>query len=198
MHPNRFDHGAVLAQTPAPGIQIPQHATPDLMVKLLGPLGAEILSRSIEHGVSLRRPTKETSEGIEPSVHSHAPKITPEDRHIDWRSWSAEEVLRRDRVLGRLWDTETYTQCMRGQAQEPKRVTFFGPWRKLTDEGMLQVEDHGRSPGKPSVFHPNSSQQPIFALRTLDGQHISPASATVEGGQGGKGLLTLMKSLNSA
>jgi methionyl-tRNA formyltransferase len=38
-------------------------------------------------------------------ILTHAPKITPEDRHIDWQEfdWKWSEIKRRQRVLGPLW-----------------------------------------------------------------------------------------------
>ena len=129
MHPTRFDHGTVLAQTPLPGVPVPPECTPDELLKVLGLLGAELLCDGVENGVFVP-PLVDAREGVpEPEQIEHAPKITPEERHLDWTSWTADEVRLRDKVLGRLWDSETYSRSFANGSQvSPKRITFHGPW----------------------------------------------------------------------
>lgn len=47
----------------------------------------------------------------------HASKITPEDRHIKWGGWGTEEIIRRNRVLGPLWN-------MSHTDEGPRRLIF--------------------------------------------------------------------------
>lgn len=138
MHPTQFDHGTVLAQTPFPGLPIPDNATPQTLLDILGPLGAEMLTGAIEDG-NFIPPLKDILQGVSPPVHlTHAPKITPEDRHLQ-DSWDAAEIQLRDRVLGRLWTNLRATHTHIGgwtdhsdrevvHKQGP-RVVFTGPWR---------------------------------------------------------------------
>lgn len=46
---------------------------------------------------------KSQFEGVDAKTLTHAAKITPKDRHINWREWSWTEIERRQRVLGSLW-----------------------------------------------------------------------------------------------
>lgn len=65
----------------------------------------------------------------------HAPKITTEDRHIAWNTMTAEEILRRDRVLGRLWsfcepEGKQKTRIVFGKIENIRdtRPHFSWPW----------------------------------------------------------------------
>lgn len=46
---------------------------------------------------------KSQFEGFDAKNLTHAAKITPKDRHINWKDWSWTEIQRRQRVLGSLW-----------------------------------------------------------------------------------------------
>ena len=187
MHPTRFDHGTILAQTPSPGIAVPEDCTPDELLKVLGPLGADMLCNGIEQGLFV--PTQENAgAGIpDPQQLDHAPKITPEDRHIDWSTWTADGIILRDRVLGRLWDMETYKRC---SAFTSKRVTFHGPWTKLRSR-----EPPSGTPGQPIIVTSEGSKEFKLGMRTCDEQIILPAAATVDGEKKGTGLAALIDRL---
>lgn len=184
MHPSRFDHGDILAQTPLPGISVPHDCTPDRLLHTLGPLGAEMLCRGIENGIFVP-PTTDLRQGMsEPAQLDYAPKVTPEDRHIDWHTWKSEDIQFRDRVLGRLWDTETYVRCFPDKT--PKRTTFHGPWtiRAHSVKGS-------NAAGQPSLVDDQTGANPVFGLETVDGKVMRPTAATLDGEPKGKGLITL-------
>ena len=171
MHPKRFDHGVIVAQSPRPGLDVASDATPQSLSATLAEVGAHMLVRTIQTGSFLE------SDTVFPTTEkgSLAPKITPSDRQIDWAKWTSEEVLLRDRVLGRLWDTVTFHKCM-GPMSIKKRITFHGPWR--------------RTPHPPSTAevgelvvlmteHPAARQLGIVAA---DGIVVSPSQGmTIEG-----------------
>lgn len=106
LHHKSFDHGTILCQTPAPGLEIPNPdscTVPELQA-LLAPKGAQLLVNSIQDGLFVPPLTdagwfssKETGNLV------HASKIKPEDRHIDWANWTILDINRRNRVLGSLW-----------------------------------------------------------------------------------------------
>ncbi|PYH46104.1 methionyl-tRNA formyltransferase [Aspergillus saccharolyticus JOP 1030-1] len=106
LHLKHFDHGTILAQTPAPGFDIPTPASctvPDLL-NVVAPKGAEILVAGIREGLFVP-PVKDAGwrSTVNDSPLIHATKIVPEDRHIDWTNWTLHEIQRRHQVLGPLW-----------------------------------------------------------------------------------------------
>lgn len=139
LHPEKFDHGAILAQTPLPGFEIPnpsQCTYPELL-RLVTPKAAEMLVQGIRDRIFLPGATSNpTSISSEPYGHAirHAPKITPKDRHIDWAKMSVDEILRRDRVLGRLWG------LIQIEGQGPKRAVFGGLTAVPLDERFWRKE----------------------------------------------------------
>ena len=183
MHPTRFDHGLVLDQIEA---EIPPDSQYKDIVKLLGPLGAQMLAKGVESGIFVP-PLQGMSNNGSQVETSHAPKITPEDRHIDWTTWSANDIIVRDRVMGRLWDTTTYDQCMRKAPEastgalkgRSKRVTFHGPWTIDTCNDAYDNSEMQMTPGLP-VSMSDREKTPLGIL-TADRQVIRPSGVTVEG-----------------
>jgi len=211
MHPTKFDHGVVLAQTP--GIAIGEGATPEDLLGVLGPIGAELLVRGVEEGVFVP-PLRDVSGGgggesetadARISELAHAPKISPADREIDWASWTAEEILLRDRALGgRLWDGGLWARAGldEGQWDEGKqqkkflRATFAGPWRIAA--GPTVEEAGGRDlpeAGKPFLAVDPVTGTGEVRFATVDGKAVIPASITQESGRKGQGAGLLAERL---
>lgn len=106
LHRKSFDHGTILSQTPAPGLEIPNpdSCTVPELLGFVAPLGAQLLVSGIQDGLFVPPVTDagwRSAEGTDNLIH--AGKIKPEDRHIDWANWSMLDINRRNRVLGRLW-----------------------------------------------------------------------------------------------
>ncbi|KAJ5894336.1 methionyl-tRNA formyltransferase [Penicillium taxi] len=115
LHHEKFDNGAILAQTPAPGFDIPnpESCTLDDLGKLVAPKGANILIEGIKNGLFVP-PVKEVGWNCTDSkTLIHAGKIMPEDRHIDWMDWTMADLNRHHRVLGNLW-TKTLAEIKPG------------------------------------------------------------------------------------
>lgn len=106
LHHKNFDHGVIISQTPAPGLEIPNpdSCTVPELLNLVAPEGAKLLVDGINDGLFVP-PVKSAgwlpAEGNETLVH--AAKIKPEDRHIDWGNWTMQDITRRNRVIGPLW-----------------------------------------------------------------------------------------------
>lgn len=103
LHPEKFDHGAILAQTPPLEIPNAAQCTYEELLDFITPKAAEILAQGIRNRLFLSDPMCASSSTENGRPLRHAPKITTQDRHIDWAKWTTEDFLRRDRVLGRLW-----------------------------------------------------------------------------------------------
>ncbi|TDZ44672.1 Methionyl-tRNA formyltransferase [Colletotrichum trifolii] len=105
LHPKSFDHGTVLAQTPLPGIPIPENCTTQDLHDIVTPLAAELLVDGLRRGVHVPphkdvgwQPTDEELRNL-----SHAPKLTKDDRQLKWGKMSSDDVVLRQRVLGPVW-----------------------------------------------------------------------------------------------
>lgn len=189
MHPTKFDHGTVLKQTDE--MPIPQDSTHEDMLHVLGPLGAEILRKGIEEALFVP-PVQDVREGMTaPAQRDLAPKITSRDRQIDWNSWTADDVVLRDRALGDLWDTQTFARC---QAQKhvavaSKRIIFHGPWTKV--EGGM----HSSIPGHPQLVLGPFRKGLTLGIKAVDDCAVVPHSATIEGKTKGMGLQALQQQL---
>lgn len=113
LHPRKLDQGKILLQTPPPGIPIPgpEESQVEDLIHLLAPIGASLLLKGIREEVYL--PSNHPPKGTFPSLDDErnkslrmypwAPKITPDDRHVDWRTWTADVIQRRAHVLGPVW-----------------------------------------------------------------------------------------------
>lgn len=189
MHPTKFDHGVVLAQTPAPGIPIPDDATPQSLLETLGPMGADLLVKGIEEALFVPPHRDVCSDLPTPTNQAHAPKIHPTDRCIDWKTWTASEIFLRDRVLGRLWDSNLWARTNLDQGRwegkmQSLRATFSGPWRLAgTLPAGLEIE-----PGTPILRSGVRTGEEEIWFATRDGKGVVPAGMTQESGRKDAGL----------
>ncbi|QIW97452.1 hypothetical protein AMS68_002970 [Peltaster fructicola] len=183
MHPSKFDHGLVLAQRKI-NIQeeaTGKHVTTADLIDQLGPIGGDLLVESVKGGHFLH-PQAIPLAGIDAS---RAPKITPSDRLIDWRTWTAQDILARDNALSHLWDKTTITAFEMGASG--KRIVYKGPWSVLNmDAGR------GSIPGTPVLLDDS------IGWTTVDGAILAPSAATIEGEGKDQGLGKLRRLLRSA
>ena len=132
LHPTRMDAGAILAQTPAPGIAIPSayHVSVEALTMRLASLSASLLVTGLRQRLFVP-PVRDLTPELDVAALGelyHASKITPMDRHIDWTTWSAERICRHNRVIGPLW-------CMAEEFDSRKqhRTIWGGAWKTLED-----------------------------------------------------------------
>lgn len=118
----------------------PHDATTQDMIPFMATKGADLLVKGLKHRVfesteSITHSEASMLEITDGKGIAHAPKITPEDRHISsWKDMDAATLLRKNRALGNLWDTTTFKRWMEEQHKEfpklksqpipPKRVIF--------------------------------------------------------------------------
>jgi methionyl-tRNA formyltransferase len=141
LHPEKFDHGTILAQTPPPGFIVPSypHATTYKgLHDFITPKAAEMLVRGIRDRLFDPNRLGEISKSMpspsypEDRPTRHAPKITTNDRYIDFSTMTADEILRRHRALGRL---HSFFKIDGG----PKRV-IFDTLTSFSPETILSIE----------------------------------------------------------
>ena len=154
-----------------------------------------MLCNGIEEGLFVPPLEDVRADVDDPKSLDHAPKITPADRQIDWRQWTADEILLRDRVLGRLWDFETYESCMHSSS---KRVTFHGPWTKASGSTVDPSATSSSAPGQLVCVNGENSKDVKLGIRTCDQQLVIPAAATIDGEKRGTGLAALINHQKSA
>lgn len=106
LHPKLLDHGKILAQTSPIDIPNPETCTVSELGDFLAPKGAELLIQGIRDRLFMLSDDKDdpAEDTHNQDQHTWAPKIRREDSHINWHSWTGEEILRRQRVLGPLWN----------------------------------------------------------------------------------------------
>ncbi|KJZ79595.1 hypothetical protein HIM_01064 [Hirsutella minnesotensis 3608] len=101
-----FDHGMVLAQTPAPGIPLQPDATLQQVLDEAAEAGARMLVQGLRDGVHIppRLDVGWKAAELEARPLTHAPKVAKADAQIDWTGWtSGDDFARRIRVLSSVW-----------------------------------------------------------------------------------------------
>ena len=178
LHPKDFDRGTILAQTPYPGLSH-EATNVNQLEALITPKAAEMLVQGIRdrifvpplHDVGWHEDDPQLTE------LRHAPKITPEDRHIDWGKWTAEEILRRHQVIGPLWN---FAQSSAAGKIRTQRIIWPSGFSKLphSDENILR-------PGHPilqSLDFPAENPRSLL-IRTCDGFTLQTDEVKIEGGR---------------
>ncbi|KAI4103049.1 MAG: hypothetical protein LQ339_004413 [Xanthoria mediterranea] len=177
LHPTKFDEGKIVAQTPYPGIEI-QARTVEELQALTAPLGAKMLLQSLEDGLFVP-PIKEAGwykSALTSRDFTHASKIGPKDRHLDWTKWSADDILRRQRVIGPLWNTtETCSIGNDGKRKESKRIIWDHGFHLLKEECHLFP-----ATGHPIIVGLRRATPKVY-IRTCDGNVLVADSVKVEG-----------------
>lgn len=107
LDPHAFDHGTVLAQTPAPGLPIPPDQSFADLKHALAVRGAALLVEGLRAGVHIPPHADAgwwaAAAGGPPTALAHAPKTTKADMQLDAAAWAVDDVLRRLRVFGSVW-----------------------------------------------------------------------------------------------
>lgn len=179
LHPTRFDHGRILAQTPPFSVEtvFQDSSTVPGLMKLVAPKGAELLIEGIRKGLFV--PNKENPDIIQNNQATRsvrpAPKITPEDRHINWNTWSADEIILRHRVIGPLWNTAS--SYVNGKMTK-KRIIWVSGFSRSPTASQLSLRA-----GIPFVEQPPDSDLLALAVRARGGAFLRIDQAKIEGGQ---------------
>ena len=122
-----FDHGVVLAQSPYPGLPIPNSdtCTPEQLLRYLAPEGGRMLVQGIQEKLFVE-PLMDVGwyDGQHGAKLRHAPRITPEHGKIRWGEWSATGLARAQRVLGKLWSIGTCHLKGEEKKKISKRIVF--------------------------------------------------------------------------
>lgn len=173
LHPGEFDRGQILAQSEYPGFKHSCDNVPDLEA-MISQKAARMFVKGLRDLVFVS-PRQDvgwynTRGNIRPV--RHAPKITPEDRHIDWGTWPAKRILRTHQIIGPLWNI---AGAIKDDTPLPKRVIWSSGFTELA-----AVTDTIPQPGHPIVHQPQSGTRSIL-IRTCDGHTLKVNDAKIEG-----------------
>ena len=168
----KFDHGVILAQTPKPGFDIPNphEITVPELTSLVAPKGAEMLLQVIKdrHFVPPLRGVDSVDSNQEPASLRMAPRLTTEDRQIRWDTWTADEILRKERILGPLWNN-IRTEPSPGL----RRVVWSGGFKKIQMNSSM-------SQGVQQLGEPSDTSTGVL-MRTCDGCDLLVEQVKLDG-----------------
>ncbi|KAK7612753.1 formyl transferase [Phyllosticta citricarpa] len=181
LHHAHFDRGTIIEQTPYPGIDFPDPdtCTPTQLSRHLAPIGATMLVNVLRSRTFVP-PLKEVgSAELKDRPIRHAPKITKEDMHVDFKTWTSDRVVRTLRILGELWDDTIYEKLCNQKDDGPKRIKIHKISVAELDELESDIEII------PEPFW--SPLHGCVAHYTSDRKIVCLESFTIEGQGQGKG-----------
>lgn len=126
LHEEKFDHGIVLSQTPAPGLKVIQHSELARVNRKLAIECADLLIQGLRDGVHVP-PLVDVgwkAKELEGKPLEHAPKITKADMEIDWANWTPTDWARRLKIKHGVWSTARARKGKGNLKVLPRRVIF--------------------------------------------------------------------------
>lgn len=163
------------------------------LLNVLAPKGAEMLVNGIRNRVFVP-PLKEIHSRA-PDNLTHAAKITPEDRHIDWQKWTWIEISRRQRVLNPLWGKALVPTQKTGDHAKDfqwKRI-IFDEIENISEDSVPGSKWLALLPGVPFIpSHVRKGQRALY-IYTVDGQLLRLGKLKVEGEKFNDALIAAQK-----
>jgi len=144
LHPSKFDEGVVLAQTPQPGLAIPNPDTVTFkeLRSMLAPIGAEMLVKAIQNRLYLPPYDAVQPRAGAAGLHlSFAPKVTTQHRAVNFQTMTRIQILRRNRAIPKLF---AVAERVTGTPKK-NRILFETDLRASTHEEMERMPDVCRS-----------------------------------------------------
>jgi methionyl-tRNA formyltransferase len=167
--------------------------------------GAELLVEALNNRVFVPplNPLKLSPEKVDMITRgqgiAHAPKITPEDRRIDWERMTSAEIQHRSKILTSLWDTTTYQKAFQAENSPIKRVKYSGFIPHFVASNKFPLQDLvALSPGTPFVAYGHNIDSPErkVAIKTVD-DFVVIRACTIEGGRKEQGETELINLIES-
>lgn len=179
LHPRHFDQGTILAQTPMPGHEICLPTETPGMAQVveqqLATAGAEMLVDVLK-----QRRFVPPREDVGWYAHSdgpidHAPKVTKQDRYVDFEKHTVADVIAKWNALGDLW-------CLlpTGERLILHNVLHLPP----DDNDIVRF--------KPGLFV-NPDMKPVLWFKGACGQMGIVLQSTLEGNKKGQGNVKLLQ-----
>ena len=112
-----------------------------------------------------------------PSI-SDAPKIKPQDRHVDWSTWTANQITRAHKAIGPLWNTVYFKSENKFTAQTKlKRVIWSSGFQEVDELSFSGIE-----PGVPFCRNDGTGTASAY-VQTCDDKCLEVKQITIDGGQ---------------
>ncbi|KAH8701470.1 formyl transferase [Phaeosphaeriaceae sp. PMI808] len=105
LHSEHYDHGVVLAQSHEPGLRISLEMSVAALTDQLAVQGARMLVDTLRAGRFMPPCNDMGWHARSKRPVGHAPKITKQDRFVDFGVKSIKDILAMQRALGDLWST---------------------------------------------------------------------------------------------
>lgn len=191
LHPAKFDEGRVLAQTPQPGLHIPneRHITAKKLKDLLAPIGAEMLVNVLRGRIYLREGAAQ--EHPKNDSLQFAPKINTDMKQVRLATDTAQDIMRKNRAIPKLWlmardDQDKVQRIVVGEQIEkidtselPDEVST---WLKQQKPGLAFTT-------KNSLIFDNH----VLFIYTRDSQLLAASRVTVSGLREGPAAENVMR-----
>ena len=150
------------------------------LLEQVAPVGADMLLSCIKNRLYLfdndiSEQVRDAQEAAAAAARA-APKITPNDRFINWETWTAEEIMRRHRVIGPLWSSARFND----EGKSEKRIIWSAGFDQTNNTPTVDVVI-----GQPVVIGTESSAQNVY-VRTCDNKMLAIREIKIEGGEQAK------------
>jgi methionyl-tRNA formyltransferase len=177
LHPEHFDRGQILAQTPAPGLDVPEDATTADLIASLGEQGGEMLVDLLKSQAYIPPLQDAGWYGSSSGPVSYAEKLTKTHSYIDLSAASADDIITRHRALGDLW-------CYLSPQRSGERVILH----KIQQTSVVDT-----TPREPGFIVLEGLIG--VGIKTADGSVLDVTSCTVSGGTKKQGIAKIKRFL---
>lgn len=190
LHPRSFDDGIILDQTPWPGIDVPEDCDYPGLLKIMQPLGAEMLLKAIRKRLYLpphKGVGRAENLADDDRQYKHAPKVETAHRLLCFETMDSSHMLRMSRAFQSTWAFATVPTLTSGIKRQ--RVIVPGPLRILSPSSV-DIEDNETIPAVPPglPYWPDHAideakeltNRPML-VNTVDGKTVSADWMQVEG-----------------
>lgn len=155
------------------------------LLEQVAPVGASVLLTCIKSRLYLvgNDSHEEVRDVKQAAAVRAAPKITSNDRFINWETWTAEEILRRHRVIGPLWSSATLDE----EGKSERRIIWSTGFDQTSNTPIVDVPV-----GQPAVIGTEPSALDVY-VRTCDNQMLAIKEIKIEGGEQAKPIQAAKK-----
>ncbi len=144
------------------------------LLEQVAPAGADMLLTCINSRLYMvgNDIPEEVRDVKEAAAARAAPKITSNDRFIDWETWTAEEIMRRHRVIGPLWSSARFND----EGNPRRRIIWSTGFDQTSNTPIVDIPL-----GEPVIIRTESSAQNVY-IRTCDNKMLAVGEIKIEGG----------------
>lgn len=171
LSPKSFDRGTILAQTPAPGIPLDQTQPFPALKRDLAARGATMLVEGLRAGLHVpphddagwwaAAHAQDGDNNNHEAALEYAPKTSKADLEVDWKAWTADDLMRHMNVFNTVW-TRAVVQGAGKRAGAVRRVLF-------TRARVASAEEAAGFKREQLAVFVNSSDRRYEMLVKLDG-----------------------------